>query len=64
MDTRQLAALCAVVERGSFSQAAESLGVTQSAVSQAVRALEQRLGVAPDRPQRRARPSRRPRAAP
>ncbi len=26
MDTRQLAALCAVVERGSFSQAAESLG--------------------------------------
>ena len=47
VDTRQLAALCAVVERGSFSQAAESLGVTQSAVSQAVRALEQRLGVAP-----------------
>ena len=55
MDTRQLAALCAVVERGSFSQAAESLGVTQSAVSQAVRALEQRLGVAlVDRSGRRA----------
>ena len=58
MDTRQLAALCAVVERGSFSQAAESLGVTQSAVSQAVRALEQRLGVALiDRSGRRAEPT-------
>ena len=40
MDTRQLAAFRAVVEKGSFSQAAESLGVTQSAVSQAVKALE------------------------
>ncbi|MGH3135274.1 MAG: LysR family transcriptional regulator, partial [Gaiellaceae bacterium] len=29
MDTRQLAAFCAVVERRSFSQAAERLGVTQ-----------------------------------
>ncbi|MDX6621176.1 MAG: hypothetical protein QOK36_3562 [Gaiellales bacterium] len=58
MDTRQLAALCAVAERGSFSQAAESLGVTQSAVSQAVRALEQRLGVALiDRSGRRAEPT-------
>ena len=45
MDTRQLAALCAVVERGSFSLAAEGLGVTQSAVSQAVKALEKRLGM-------------------
>ena len=45
MDTRQLAALCAVVERGSFSLAAESMGVTQSAVSQAVKALEKRLGM-------------------
>ena len=33
MDTRQLAAFCAVVERRSFSQAAERLGVTQPAVS-------------------------------
>ena len=33
MDTRQLAAFCAVVERKSFSQAAERLGVTQPAVS-------------------------------
>jgi len=44
MDTRQLAAFCAVVERGSFSQAAERLGVTQPAVSLQIRALEKRLG--------------------
>jgi DNA-binding transcriptional LysR family regulator len=44
MDTRQLATFCAVVERQSFSQAAERLGVTQPAVSLQVRALEERLG--------------------
>src|SRR6186997_1328015 len=44
MDTRQLAAFCAVVERRSFSQAADRLGVTQPAVSLQVRALEKRLG--------------------
>ena len=44
MDTRQLAAFCAVVEKRSFSQAAESLGVTQPAVSLQIRALEDRLG--------------------
>jgi DNA-binding transcriptional LysR family regulator len=44
MDTRQLAAFCAVVERRSFSQAAERLGVTQPAVSLQVRSLEERLG--------------------
>jgi DNA-binding transcriptional LysR family regulator len=44
MDTRQLAAFCAVVERKSFSEAAERLGVTQPAVSLQVRALEDRLG--------------------
>jgi DNA-binding transcriptional LysR family regulator len=44
MDTRQLAAFCAVVERKSFSQAAERLGVTQPAVSLQVRSLEKRLG--------------------
>src|SRR5438552_11476072 len=43
MDTRQLAAFCAVVERRSFSQAAERLGVTQPAVSLQVRSLEKRL---------------------
>src|ERR671935_1633221 len=44
MDTRQLAAFCAVVERKSFSEAAERLGVTQPAVSLQIRALEERLG--------------------
>src|SRR4051812_1171390 len=44
MDTRQLVAFCEVVERGSFSLAAERLGVTQPAVSLQVRALEKRLG--------------------
>jgi DNA-binding transcriptional LysR family regulator len=44
MDTRQLAAFCAVVERQSFSQAAERLGVTQPAVSLQIRSLEKRLG--------------------
>jgi DNA-binding transcriptional LysR family regulator len=44
MDTRQLAAFCAVVELRSFSQAAERLGVTQPAVSMQIRALEERLG--------------------
>jgi DNA-binding transcriptional LysR family regulator len=44
MDTKQLAAFCAVVDRRSFSQAAAALGVTQPAVSQQVRALEKRVG--------------------
>jgi DNA-binding transcriptional LysR family regulator len=44
MDTRQLAAFCAVVERKSFSEAAERLGVTQPAVSQQIRSLEERVG--------------------
>ena len=44
MDTRQLAAFCAVIERQSFSLAAERLGVTQPAVSLQIRSLEERLG--------------------
>src|SRR3954454_16114944 len=44
MDTKQLAAFCAVVERSSFSQAADQLGVTQPAVSLQIRSLEQRVG--------------------
>jgi DNA-binding transcriptional LysR family regulator len=44
MDTRQLQAFCAVVEKKSFSQAADKLGVTQPAVSLQVRSLEQRIG--------------------
>ncbi len=58
MDTRQLAAFCAVVDRRSFSQAAESLGVTQPAVSLQVRSLEKRLGVQLlDRSGRRVEPT-------
>ena len=58
MDTRQLAAFCAVVERKSFSQAAERLGVTQPAVSLQVRGLEKRLGTQLlDRSGRRVEPT-------
>src|SRR5919201_2305215 len=58
MDTRQLAAFCAVVEKKSFSQAAERLGVTQPAVSLQIRALEKRLGVQLlDRSGRRVEPT-------
>jgi DNA-binding transcriptional LysR family regulator len=58
MDTRQLQAFCAVVERKSFSQAAEKLGVTQPAVSLQVRSLEQRLGqTLLDRSGRRVEPT-------
>src|SRR5258707_14031678 len=58
MDTRHLAAFCAVVERRSFSQAAERLGVTQPAVSLQVRALEKRLGTQLlDRSGRRVEPT-------
>jgi DNA-binding transcriptional LysR family regulator len=58
MDTRQLAAFVAVVERRSFSQAAERLGVTQPAVSLQVRALEKRLGAQLlDRSGRRVEPT-------
>src|SRR5438093_4940421 len=58
MDTRQLAAFCAVVEKKSFSQAAERLGVTQPAVSLQIRALEKRLGMQlVDRSGRRVEPT-------
>ena len=58
MDTRQLAAFCTVVERRSFSQAADRLGVTQPAVSLQVRALEKRLGTQLlDRSGRRVEPT-------
>ncbi len=58
MDTRQLAAFCAVVERRSFSQAAERLGVTQPAVSLQIQALEKRLGTKLlDRSGRRVEPT-------
>ena len=58
MDTRQLAAFCEVVERRSFSQAAERLGVTQPAVSLQIQALEKRLGTKLlDRSGRRVEPT-------
>jgi LysR family transcriptional regulator (chromosome initiation inhibitor) len=44
LDSQQLAALAAVVETGSFDAAAATLHVTPSAVSQRVKALEQRVG--------------------
>lgn len=44
VDGQQLAAFAAVVELGSFDAAAERLHVTPSAVSQRIKALEQRVG--------------------
>jgi DNA-binding transcriptional LysR family regulator len=58
MDTRQLETFVAVVERRSFSQAAERLGVTQPAVSLQIQALEKRLGTRLlDRSGRRVEPT-------
>jgi DNA-binding transcriptional LysR family regulator len=58
METRQLQAFCEVVERKSFSQAAERLGVTQPAVSLQIRSLEKRLGAQLlDRSGRRVEPT-------
>src|ERR1044072_8131745 len=58
MDTRQLQAFCEVVERKSFSQAAERPAAPQPAVSLQVRALEKRLGTQLlDRSGRRVEPT-------
>jgi DNA-binding transcriptional LysR family regulator len=46
LDYAGLAAVAAVVRQGSFERAADTLGVTPSAVSQRVRALEERTGTA------------------
>lgn len=43
-DYPALAAVAAVVREGSFERAAHNLGVTPSAISQRIRALEERLG--------------------
>jgi DNA-binding transcriptional LysR family regulator len=54
----QLAAFVSVVDLGSFTAAADKLGLTQPAVSQQVKLLEQRLAVRLiERVGRRARPS-------
>ena len=44
IDGQQLAAFAAVIEQGSFDAAAVRLHVTPSAISQRIKALEQRLG--------------------
>ncbi len=44
LDSRQLAAFSAVLREGSFDAAARALHVTPSAVSQRIKALEERLG--------------------
>ena len=44
MELRQIQYLCAVVETGSFTRAAERCLVSQSAISQQVKALEAELG--------------------
>lgn len=45
LENSELRAFCAVVEENGFARAAESLHVTQSAVSQAIANLEGKLGV-------------------
>jgi LysR family transcriptional regulator, chromosome initiation inhibitor len=60
-DPLMLAALAAVVEEGGFEPAAARLSVTQSAVSQRIRALEDRVGapvVTRTRPPRATAPGR------
>ena len=44
IDSRQLAALAAVLREGSFEAAARALHVTPSAVSQRIKGLEERVG--------------------
>lgn len=44
LDSRQLAAFAAVLREGSFEAAARALHVTPSAISQRIKALEDRLG--------------------
>lgn len=44
MELRQIQYLCAVVETGSFTRAAERCLVSQSAISQQVKSLEGELG--------------------
>src|SRR4051794_5933872 len=58
LSPQRLAVLREVVNRGSFSAAADSLSYTQSAISQAVAALEAEVGVKlVERDRRGARPA-------
>ena len=45
IETSQLHTIRAVTSAGSFSKAAEELGVTQSAISQSIKNIENKLGV-------------------
>lgn len=45
MELRQVEYVLAVVDHGGFTRGAEALGVTQPALSQAIRSLERELGV-------------------
>jgi DNA-binding transcriptional LysR family regulator len=45
MTVAQLSAFLAVLDQGSFSEAAKALGLTQSGVSRAVKTLEEAIGV-------------------
>ena len=46
MELKQLQHLLAVTRTGSFSRAAEQLGLTQQAISKSMRSLEASVGVA------------------
>lgn len=46
VDVRQVEVVLAVIDQGGISRAAQALGITQPSVSQAVRKLEDELGVA------------------
>jgi LysR family transcriptional regulator (chromosome initiation inhibitor) len=46
IDPEQLRALVAIARTGSFEKAARALGVTQSAISQRIRQLEEKMGTA------------------
>ena len=59
MDTRQLQTFVEVVDRGSFSAAADALGVTQPAVSQQIPSLERAIGRRSSTAPAVARPRRR-----
>ncbi len=44
MEIHQLRYFCAVVRAGSFTRAAEQLGIAQPSLSQQIRALEKQVG--------------------